>query len=561
MQVRVLQGVNLENPVTTIRIDLDAKPKTEIVELIKKFHPVFMEDYSVSGNSVSIQSKLPHLWKEIAVAMNNEATGEWTFNFTKKYVLEMLIGKMVKSMSTIPILHGAHQLGYETIPFLQEKGLFTHSYALKYNRNYSIGVGHESETIISIASSRDSAMAKDIQRDKWLTNILLERLKLPVPKWSLLNSEQHLKEIFDDFKKPVVIKPTGLTGGAGVTTGIKDLEKAFKAYNYASGIISGRQRLGWQTKIMIQEQVEGEDYRLLIIRGKLRIATKRIPAFTTGDGKSSVRQLIEATNEDPRRDVFNPTHILKPIVIDEPLHSCLKEQGLSIDDIPAKGKVVQLRKEASMSRGGMTEDFTDKVNPQIKQIVESLAQTLRTFALGVDVLCKDISKPLLNGNGYIIECNTMPESYLNAFPVIGRQYEEIGRMIVENLVDTSKPTKKIVFLGGEIKKIMKIVGMRLDNRSAEAVGIYSGGSIYINGHEISANLPTWESVEALKLNAALSTIVLHYTDGKEIEENGLGFDVIDKVFVTKEFTEKNPDILERLEGYKNLGIPLHIETL
>jgi cyanophycin synthetase len=184
-------------------------------------------------------------------------------------------------------------------------------------------------------------------------------------------------------------------------------------------------------------------------------------------------------NSDPRRDILNPTHILKPIIIDEPLLSYLKEQGLGLKDTPAKGQKVNVRKEASMSRGGITEDFTDRVHPQIKEIVESLAQTLRAFALGVDVLCKDISKPLSGGNGYIIECNTMPESYLNAFPVIGKQYEEIGQMVVENLLDRKNPTKKIVFLGGEIKKIAKTVEMHLDGIGA--TGIYSSGSIYING--------------------------------------------------------------------------------
>src|SRR5690606_20432602 len=122
------------------------------------------------------------------------------------------------------------------------------------------------------------------------------------PKWKELNSKEELKEALNNFTLPVVIKPTGLTGGAGVTTGIRTIKKALHAYDFAIEAIQTRDRPAWQTKIMIQEQVEGEDYRLLVINGVLRISTKRIPAFITGDGKKTIQELIDETNQDPRRD-------------------------------------------------------------------------------------------------------------------------------------------------------------------------------------------------------------------------------------------------------------------
>ena len=101
---------------------------------------------------------------------------------------------------------------------------------------------------------------------------------------------------------------------------------------------------------MIQEQVYGEDYRLLVINGKPQIATKRIPAFVTGDGSKSIKELIEQENSDPRRDIKNPAHILKPIKIDEPLIKYLTQQNLTLDSIPEKGQRVYVRKVASMSQ-------------------------------------------------------------------------------------------------------------------------------------------------------------------------------------------------------------------
>ena len=98
---------------------------------------------------------------------------------------------------------------------------------------------------------------------------------------------------------------------------------------------------------MIQEQVQGENYRLLVIDGKLEIATKRIPAFVIGDEQKNIKQLIEETNNDPRRDTTNPAHTLKPIIIDKPLEECLKEQKLSLKDTPEKNEKIYVRKQES----------------------------------------------------------------------------------------------------------------------------------------------------------------------------------------------------------------------
>ncbi len=193
--------------------------------------------------------------------------------------------------------------------------------------------------------------------------MVIERLGLPIAKWQTIDDEKDLKEVFDKFEKPVVIKPTGLTGGSGVSVGIKTLEEAKKAYSLAKKMIAGKIRKTWQTKIMIQEQLQGEDYRLLVINGKLKIATKRIPAFVTGNGKYTIKELIEETNKDPRRDITKPTHILKPIEIDEQLLDYLKEQKLSLEIVPEKDQIIYVRKVASIARVEL-QNFYDSVSPR-----------------------------------------------------------------------------------------------------------------------------------------------------------------------------------------------------
>lgn len=529
MKVTVLQGANLINPITTIIIGCDSTPKTDHIEDIKNLHPVFMEDYKVEGNDIQIQSKLPHLWKEAAVAINNYSTGEWTYDLTKGFLYENLIKKQILSMSTIPILRAAHELGYETTQYFIEEGFTPEGVLKKYNRYYGVGAGQEVETVISIASSQDSNLAKMIQEDKWLTNLMLDRLKLPIAKWQLVENRETLKELHESYRKPYVVKPVGLTGGHGVTTNINTLEQAYAAYDTAMASIESKERKDWQKKIMIQEQVAGEDYRILVINGRMEIATKRIPAFVVGDGVSTIESLIENINKDPRRDTTIPTHILKPIIIDDQLTTFLNEQNLDVKYVPKKDEKVYVRKVASMSQGGITEDFTDQVNPQTRSIVESLASSIHAYALGVDIICQDISKPLTSENGSIIECNTMPESYLNAFPVIGRQYPNIGHMVIKGLLDGKPKTKKMVFIGSDEKKIDTFI--KLNTSTDEKVGMYRQGSIFINGDEITSQIETWRAVEALKLNASLSAIILCYNDFDEVEKNGIGFDHADTIGV------------------------------
>lgn len=536
MEVNVLQGLNLESEITTIKISLDGKEvPTELLDRIKSFGEVFLYEYLLKDQNLTVRSRLPHLWKEIAKGLNRFSTNEWDLSTLESYILEEVINSQVKSMSTIPILEAAMKKGYEITQTMISEGIDYYSphNGSSWNRRYAIGAGQEVEHVASVSSTKDSYLAQKLQRDKWSTNTLVSRLSLPIAKWEIIESKEHLERVFPNYPTPVVIKPGGLTGGSGVTTNIMTIEHALKAYDYALGKINAKIRSEWQQKVMIQQQVSGDDYRILVIDGKMRIATKRIPAFVVGDGKKSIRQLIEETNKDPRRDTKNPRHTLKPIGFDTLLEEFLSEQDLTLESVPKADEKVFVRKVASMSQGGITEDFTNKVHPQIKYIVESLAATIKAFVLGVDIICKNISKPLTLENGSLIEMNTMPEAYLNSFPVIGKQYPEIGEMIIEGLMKDKKITQKIVFIGEYDKPFAEILLNMGVDLEVETTGGYSSGSMFIEGEEIQNGLEVWKAVESLKLNGLLSTVILHYRNLKEVEQVGLGFERIN-LLVTQE---------------------------
>lgn len=561
--VQTIQGLNLESKYTTVKIPLEGEnigDITTILDKIVSFHTVFIKKYSISPTLLTIRSKLPFLWRESADTLIKLSKSEISLDKAQQYIVEEIIGRRIKSMSTIPVLESAHRQNIETTPAVLDnimlKGL-SEGYRKALNRYFLLGCGRGSQTTASISSSKDAFIAQNIQRDKWSTNTMIEALNLPLPKWQVIHNVSELERVFPTYEKSLVIKPTGLTGGHGVTVGLNTIEEARKAFKFAKD--SGKGKSAWQTKVMIQEQVKGEDYRLLVIDGKLEIATKRIPAFVVGDGKLTIKKLIEKENSDPRRDTTNPAHILKPIVIDEPLKDYLKQQKLSLDSIPDKNQQVNVRKIASMSQGGITEDFTDQVGKEIKTIVESIASSIHAFVLGVDVMCLDISKPLTKENGAILEVNTMPESYLNFYPVLGKQRGYVADTFVKALLSENK-CKKFVVVGQSKDDIPTLLRKKHVIQKENTVGELIEERYYINGMLMNENKEKWKAFEAIKRNSSLDVIVIHHRDWNEVREYGLGFDHIDTLFVTKDM-HSNKEYMKVVKRYKKMKLIDNIKKI
>ncbi|NLZ24556.1 hypothetical protein GX888_02320 [Candidatus Dojkabacteria bacterium] len=548
----IIQGLNLESEITLIKFKLEGNNTEDIAKLldeVSSFHPIFIQKYSLTPTLLSINSRLPFLWRECDEIFKKLSKNEIDYKQVRDLLLNQIIAKRIKSMSTIPLLYSAHKKGLETTPAVLEKIVFKtlqQGYRNVFNRYYVIGCGKGSQVTASISSSKDAYFAQNVQRDKWSTNVMIERLGLPIPKWSIIATEKELEKIFPDYKKPIIIKPTGLTGGRGVSVGINSLQEAKKAFRTANNI--GPNRAPWQVKVMIQEQVFGDDYRLLVIDGKLEIVTKRIPAFVEGDGKNTIENLINEINKNPRRDISNPSHILKPIIIDTPLKELLTQQGLTLDSIPKKGEIVPVREVASMSQGGITEDCTDIVGKEIKTIVETLAQSVHAFVLGVDIICQDISKPLTKENGGIIEINTMPESYLNLFPVIGKQREYVSDIYIDRLLAQNN-CKQYVLVGQLKDDLPTLLRKKKIINNTDTVGEIIEDRYYIDGILINKGLERWRATEGIKCNGSLDAIILHFRDWNEVREYGLGFDHIHTLFISNE-QSKDKKCMKIVRKYK-----------
>ncbi len=553
--IQTLQGLNLESEVSKVKIPLQGNNIGDITQLLDKissFHPIFINEYIISPEQLIITSNIPFLWRESGEIFNKLSKQDITFDQANEIIVNDLIKKRIKSMSTISLLNSCIKKNIEITPTMIETALLEKGDSEgTSNRYYTFGCGKGNQITGSAASTKDAHIAQKIQRDKWATNRFIERMQLQLPKWELLPNKSQIEKIWDKYSKPIVIKPTGLTAGMGVTVGINTLERAKQAYDDALEILSQTPRSKWQTKIMIQEQVKGEDYRLLVINGNLEIVTKRIPAFIIGDGKKNIKELIEAENSNPKRNIFNPSHILKPIKIDKPLTDCLQDQNLTLDSVPNKDERIPVRRVASMSQGGITEDFTDSVSKEIKVMVESIAHSLHAFTLGVDVMCLDISKPLTKENGAILEVNTMPETYLNLYPVLGQTREYVADIYIEQLLKENN-CKRYVVIGQSKDDLPTLLRKKSVIKKDDSVGEIVEDRYLVNGMLMNSKLEKWRAIEAIKCNALLDVIVLHYRDWNEVKEHGLGFNYIDTLYITKDQNSEKEymKIVKRLKRKK-----------
>jgi cyanophycin synthetase len=182
-------------------------------------------------------------------------------------------------------------------------------------------------------------------------------------------------------------------------------------------------------RLIAQEMVTGDEYRITVLGNKLLGAVKLIPPRITGNGKSSIRKLIETKQKNTRRKT----------PFDSSLNNTLAEQGYSLRSIPKKGAVVYIRRNSALDEGGETEDATDEINNKIKVMCTAAAMATGKYLAGIDVMCDDISKDPRKQNFNIIEINGKPDIYLHYNPTRGKT-----RNVVKDIVNFILKQKNIV---------------------------------------------------------------------------------------------------------------------
>jgi cyanophycin synthetase len=377
-----------------------------------------------------------------------------------------------------------------------------------------LGYGARQRRIWTAETDQTSAISESISSDKDLTKRLLQSCGVPIPEGRIVDGVEDAWEAAQDIGIPVVVKPSDANHGRGVSTDLKTREEVEAAYRMADEEGSD---------VMVERFVRGEEHRLLIVGGKLVAAAKGELATVTGDGVSNVTQLINTQlNTDPRRGE-NEEFPLSLITYDEDptILLVLERQGLTPESVPPADKTVLVQ-----SRGNLAFDCTDEVHPQVAAAASLAARIVGLDIAGVDLVAKDISRPLEEQGGAIVEVNAGPGLLMHIKPATGTP-RPVGRAIIEHLFPDPDNNGRIPIVGvtGSRGKTMvsRLVADILKLNGAQ-VGMACSDGLFVRQRRVDQNdSANWAAAHRILMNRAVDAAVFE-NSYRAILTEGLAYD-------------------------------------
>ena len=287
-----------------------------------------------------------------------------------------------------------------------------------------LGYGVKQRRIQAAETDRTGAIAEEIAQDKELTRTLLKAVGVPVPEGLPVSDADDAWAVACDIGVPVVIKPRDGNQGRGVATNLTTREQILAAYQAA---------LAESKQVIVEKFAPGHDYRVLVVGSKVVAAARREPAQVFGDGIHTILQLVDLANLDPRRGEHHAT-VLSKIKLDAVALGVLADQGYTSDSVPPAGTSVLIRRNGNLSTGGTAIDVTERVHPQVAARAIDAARVIGLDIAGVDIVATDISVPLEEQSGVVVEVNAAPGLRMHLQPSVG-----ISRPVGEAIVGTLFP--------------------------------------------------------------------------------------------------------------------------
>jgi cyanophycin synthetase len=302
---------------------------------------------------------------------------------------------------------------------------------LKARSMVQLGYGIYQKRLQATLTDTSSILGVELACDKEGTKRILAEAGIPVPRGTVIHYFEDLEDAVEEVGSfPVAIKPLDGNHGRGITINIDNMEEAEAAYDQAKEASKTR-------SILVESFHFGSDHRILVVNGKVIAVSERVPAHVVGDGQSTITELIEETNRDPRRGEGHD-NVLTKLKVDRTSTSILEKQGYTLDSIPPEGQVCYLRATANLSTGGIAIDRTDQIHPENIWLAERVAKLIGLDIAGIDVVTQDISKPLREVDGVVIEVNAAPGFRMHACPSHG-QARNVGGAVVDMMFPPGTP--------------------------------------------------------------------------------------------------------------------------
>ncbi len=417
-----------------------------------------------------------------------------------------------------------------------------------------LGYGAAQRRIWTAETDRTSAIAEGISKDKDLTKQLLATCGIPVPEGQIVESPTQAWEAAQDIGVPVCVKPGDGNRARGVSLDLRERADIEAAYAIA---------LDQGSEVIVEKFIQGLEHRLLVVGDRLVAASRGETASVTGDGHSTVRELVNLQiNSDPRRgsDGSLPLETVRlrqssPEVLE------LKRQGLTPESVPEAGRAVLVKRT-----GNMTTDITDIVHPDVAAQAILAAKVVGLDIAGVDVVTPDITQPLAKAGGVVVEVNAGPSLLMHLNPAEGEP-RDVGKAIAGHLFPGSDNGRIPVvgFMGdGDTTRTAKLTAWLL-HLKGWTTGLSCADGLFLNQRclQTSGGMD-FGNAERLLVNRAVEAAVFE-TDARHLLAEGMPYDRCQVGVVTSMPKASGLEDLhagedERMPGYIRTQIDLVLPT-
>ena len=382
-----------------------------------------------------------------------------------------------------------------------------------------LGLGCNLRRLDATMTDRTSVIATDVTSDKDQTKYVLRRFGIPVPEGSVAMTEEEAVEIAEKLGFPVLLKPLDANDGRGISGRLDSLDAVRAAYPVARAE---------HPKVVVERYAGGRDHRVVVVAGHVVAVAERIPAHVVGDGRRTVRELVEERNRDPKRDPHNPDATLRRIPLDEVTERHLARTGLTLESVPAVGKRVTLRATANISTGGTAVDRTDEIHPRNAAVCELAAGAVGLDVAGMDVLTDDISVPFASNGAVIIEVNASPGIRMHTGPDEGTPRDVPGAILDMLYPPGSEFTIPVLAVTGTNGKTTTTrLLAHLFARTGKRVGFTTTDGVLFDGQLLVEGDLTGPFAAGVVLSHPQVEVAVLETARGGMLRSGLGYDACD----------------------------------
>ncbi len=382
------------------------------------------------------------------------------------------------------------------------------------NSLVQLGYGINQQRFQATITGNTSSIAVDIACNKELTKKMLEDAAIPVPSGSLVIDEEGLDLAIKKIGYPIVIKPLDGNHGKGASINVNDYQTAVVGLDYAQI---------YSKKVIVEKYITGFDFRVLVINHKMVAAARRVPAHVVGDGELNIQALIDKENTDPRRG-YGHENVLTEIDVDKDTNELLEKLNYTLETVPQKGEIVYLKSTANLSTGGTSIDVTDMIHPENVQMAERVSRIIGLDVCGIDIMAENLTQPLKESGGAILEVNAAPGFRMHLAPSEG-----LPRNVAAPVVDMLYPPGKefripiIALTGTNGKTTTTRILAHIVKNNGKRVGFTTSDGIYIQNTLLQKGDTTGpQSAEFILKDPTVEFAILETARGG-ILRSGLGF--------------------------------------